>query len=233
MPPPKESVQPDRAKWLQAAGASVVILAAILITLTCCVVKCQGQLKTSDLDEKLANLEEDKGALEKQRDGARAEVTALRSELAGTNQTLWELRGRWDSCRSLTHNLHNNITALSNKITQLEARDAEQEAKEQGLQGEMPHDLQNNITALKDEITQLGSRDTEQGREQGEIVKLRQQLQEAQQHSDKLQAAIRQLKQQQLHSQKNQSSGGSSLRIPIVAGYLSLLALSLTRILLL
>lgn len=83
-------------------GASVVILAAILITLTCCVVKCQGQLKTSDLDEKLANLEEDKGALEKQRDGARAEVTALRSELAGTNQTLWELRGRWDSCRSLT-----------------------------------------------------------------------------------------------------------------------------------
>ncbi|XP_037741874.1 uncharacterized protein LOC114022452 [Chelonia mydas] len=161
--------------------------------------QCQEQLKndTSALMGKLAKLEEDTGALEKQRDGVRAEVTALRSELAGTNQTLWETRGRWDSCRSLTH------------------------------------DLQNNITALKDEITQLGSRDTEQGQVQGEIVKLRQQLQEAQQHSDKLQAAIRQLKQQQLHSQKNQSSGGSSLRIPIVAGYLSLLALSLTRILLL
>ncbi|CAM2109156.1 unnamed protein product [Caretta caretta] len=154
--------------------ASVAILAAILITLTCCVVKCQEQLKTSDLDEKLANLEEDKGALEKQRDGARAEVTALRSELAGANQTLWETRGRWDSCRSLTH------------------------------------DLQNNITALKDEITQLGGRDTEQGRGQGEIVKLRQQLQEAQQHSDKLQAAIRQLEQQRPHSQKNQSSGSYS-----------------------
>ncbi|CAM4628807.1 uncharacterized protein [Lepidochelys kempii] len=188
-----------------------LLVALILVTtgLIACVVfislaptrlrQCQEQLKndTSALMGKLANLEEDKGALEKQREGARAEVTALRSELAGANQTLWETRGRWDSCRSLTH------------------------------------DLQNNITALKDEITQLGGRDTEQGRGQGEIVKLRQQLQEAQQHSDKLQAAIRQLEQQQLHSQKNQSSGGSSLRIPIVAGYLSLLALSLTRVLLL
>nr|XP_005279002.1 uncharacterized protein LOC101951162 isoform X2 [Chrysemys picta bellii]XP_008169759.1 uncharacterized protein LOC101951162 isoform X2 [Chrysemys picta bellii]XP_042717897.1 uncharacterized protein LOC101951162 isoform X2 [Chrysemys picta bellii] len=178
-------------------GASIFILAAILIALTCCVVECQGQLKTSDLDEKLANLEEEKRALEKQRDRARAEVTALRSELAGTNQTLWETRGRWDSCRSLTHV------------------------------------LQNNITALKDEITQLGGRGTEQGRGQGEIDTLKQQLQEAQRHSDKLQADLRRLEQQQLHSPKNQSSGGSSLRIPLVAGYLNLLALSLAGILLL
>ncbi|XP_030396330.1 uncharacterized protein LOC115638629 isoform X2 [Gopherus evgoodei] len=115
-------------------GAFILILAAILITLPCCVVECQGQLKTSDLDEKLANLQEEKRSLEKQRDGARADVTALRSELAATNQTLWETRGRWDFCRSLTHKLQNNITALSDKITQLEARDSEREAKEQGLQ---------------------------------------------------------------------------------------------------
>ncbi|XP_038239933.1 uncharacterized protein LOC119848326 [Dermochelys coriacea] len=186
-----------------------VVLILVSIGLIACVVyislaptrlrQCQEQLKndTSALMEKFANLEEDKGALEKQWDRARAEVMLLRSELTGTNQTLWETRGRWDSCRSLTH------------------------------------DLQNNITALKDEITQLGRRDAEQGREQDEIVKLRQQLQEARQQRDKLQADIQQLEQQQRHSQKNQSSGGSSLRIPIVAGYLSLLALSLTGILLL
>ncbi|KAH1174621.1 hypothetical protein KIL84_008612 [Mauremys mutica] len=196
----------NNGKWC-CVGQSVA-LTLVLIGLIACVVyiafaptklrQCQEQLKndTSALMGKLAHLEEEKGALEQQQDGARAEVTALRSELAGTNQTLWEMRGRWDSCRSLTHV------------------------------------LQNNITALKDEITQLGGRDTEQGQGQGEIDKLKQQLQEAQQHSDKLQADIRRLEQQQPHSQKNQISGGSSLRIPIVAGYLSPLALSLTGILL-
>lgn len=195
--------------WKRCCVGQSVALTLVLIGLIACVVyisfaptklrQCQEQLKndTSALMGKLAHLEEEKGALEQQQDGARAEVTALRSELAGTNQTLWEMRGRWDSCRSLTHV------------------------------------LQNNITALKDEITQLGGRDTEQGQGQGEIDKLRQQLQEAQQHSDKLQADIRRLEQQQPHSQKNQISGGSSLRIPIVAGYLSPLALSLTGILLL
>ncbi|CAM5126292.1 unnamed protein product [Natator depressus] len=192
-------------------GASVVILAAILITLTCCVVKCQGQLKTSDLDEKLANLEEDKGALEKQRDGARAEVTALRSELAGTNQTLWELRGRWDACKSLTHNLQNNITALSNKITQLEARDAEQEAKEQGLQDE-------NGRLRK----QLSSQSQQ----------LQDSQQEFQQQRDQLEANIRRLNLE-LQSQRNQHSSGDSLRGHSVSLLLAPLVLSLIGALLL
>ncbi|CAM5177097.1 unnamed protein product [Eretmochelys imbricata] len=193
-------------------GASVVILAAILITLTCCVVKCQEQLKTSDLDEKLASLEEDKGALEKQRDGARAEVTALRSELAGANQTLWETRGRWDSCRSLTHNLQNNITALSNKITQLEARDAEQEAKEQWLQdenGRLRKQLSSQSQQLQDSQRQL--QDSQQ---------------EFQQQRDQLEANIRWLNLE-LQSQRNQHSGGDSLRGHSVSLYLAPLVLSL------
>ncbi|KAM9112176.1 uncharacterized protein ACDP82_020990 isoform 2-T5 [Pangshura tecta] len=144
--------------WKRCCVCLLVALFLVVIGLIACMVyislaptqlrQCQEQLKndTSALMGKLASLEEEKGALEQQRDGVRADVMELRSELAGTNQTLWETRGRWDSCRSLTHV------------------------------------LQNNITALKDEITQLRGRDTEQGRGQGEIAKLRQQLQEAQQH---------------------------------------------------
>ncbi|KAM9112019.1 uncharacterized protein ACDP82_020899 [Pangshura tecta] len=184
-------------------GASVLILAAILIALTCCVVECQGQLKTSDLDEKLASLEEKKGALEKQRDGARADVMELRSELAGTNQTLWETRGHWDSCRSLTHNLQNNITALSDKLTQLEARDSEREAKEQGLQDE-------------------------NGRLREQLSSQSQQLQDSQQEfqkqRDQLEANIHRLNLE-LQSQRSQRSSADSLRGHSVSLCLALLLL--------
>ncbi|XP_039371120.1 golgin subfamily A member 1-like [Mauremys reevesii] len=181
-------------------GASVLILAAILIALTCCAVKCQGQLKSSDLDEKLAHLEDEKRALEQQRDGARAEVTALRSELAGTNQTLWEMRGRWDSCRSLTHNLQNNITALSDKLTQLEARDSEREAKEQGLQDENGR--------LREQLS-------------SQSQKLQDSQQEFQNQRDQLKANIHWLNLE-LQSQRNQRSSMDSLRGHSVSLYLAL-----------
>nr|XP_014433662.1 uncharacterized protein LOC102458310 isoform X3 [Pelodiscus sinensis] len=152
--------------------------------------QCQDQLAngTAALTGKLTALEEEKGTLEEQQAGARA-------ELAGANQSLWEMRARWESCGSLT-----------------------------GV-------LQSNITALQEEITRLGGRETGGG--QGETDMLRQQLLEAQQQRDKLKAEVWQLEQQLSQSPKNQSSGGSSLWIPVVTGYLSLLALSLTEILLL
>ncbi|XP_067416317.1 paramyosin-like isoform X2 [Emydura macquarii macquarii] len=180
----------------------------------------EGQLNkdTSALDETLTHLQKEKGALEKQRDKARAEVTELRSELAGTNQTLWETRGRWDSCRSWTHNLQNNITALTNTITQLEARDAEREAKEQGLQGE--------IGRLREQLSSQAQQLQDSQRQQQDSQ------QEFQKQRDQLQANIHWLNME-LQSQRNQRSSGSSLRGHSVSLHLMPLALPLAGILLL
>ncbi|XP_074834728.1 uncharacterized protein LOC142002481 [Carettochelys insculpta] len=120
------------------AGASLCVSAAVGNFLFSCVVQCQGPAMgdTLGVEEKLASLQKENQALEEQRDGARAEVRELWAELAGTNQTLWETRGHWESCRSLTHDLQSNLTALQNTNTQLESRDSEWEAKEQRLQEE-------------------------------------------------------------------------------------------------
>nr|XP_032654142.1 cilia- and flagella-associated protein 58-like [Chelonoidis abingdonii] len=117
-----------------------------------------------------------------------------RSRLCGQTwpapiRPIWETRGRWDSCRSLTHNLQNNITALSDKITRLEARDSEREAKEQGLQDE-------------------------NGRLREQLSSQSQQLQDSQKEfqkqRDQLNANIHWLKME-LQSQRNQRSSTDSL----------------------
>nr|XP_006132332.1 uncharacterized protein LOC102458310 isoform X1 [Pelodiscus sinensis]XP_014433661.1 uncharacterized protein LOC102458310 isoform X2 [Pelodiscus sinensis] len=80
--------------------------------------QCQDQLAngTAALTGKLTALEEEKGTLEEQQAGARA-------ELAGANQSLWEMRARWESCGSLTGVLQSNITALQEEITRLGGRE--------------------------------------------------------------------------------------------------------------
>ncbi|XP_067416266.1 uncharacterized protein [Emydura macquarii macquarii] len=117
------------------ASVALIACVAYICSVPAQLRECQELLKndTVALTGKLDSLQKEKGALERQWDGARAEVTELRSKLAGTNQTLWETWEQWDSCRSWTDVLQNNITALKDQITRLAAGDPE--AEEPGGKG--------------------------------------------------------------------------------------------------